>query len=82
MRGTTGTAAVSLNNMQITKEFHRAGGTCRSMLSKHEQCTYRLVFSPTAAGATLGQFSVGDRGSGERQTVSLSGMGKRGRPPK
>ena len=71
-----GTATVSLNNMQITREFRRAGGTCRSVLGKHEQCTYRLVFSPTAAGATLGRFSVGDLGSGERQTVSLSGMGK------
>jgi hypothetical protein len=77
-----GTVAVQLNDMQITKNFRRVGGTCRSALAKHKQCTYRLVFSPTMTGIVLGQFSVGDGSSGGRRTVLLSALGLQGDPLK
>jgi len=78
----TGTVAVQLNDVQITKNFRRVGGTCRGALAKHKQCTYRLVFSPTVTGIALGQFSVGDSRSGARRTISLSALGLQGGPPK
>ena len=70
-----GSVAVSLNAAKATGDFRRSGGTCRSVLDKHERCTYRLIFWPRSKGASLGQFSVDDKKSGERQTVSLSGVG-------
>jgi hypothetical protein len=66
----------------VTGHFRRSGGTCRSALGKHKQCTYRIVFSPTTQGATKGQFSVGDSSLSQRQDVSLSGIGLQGPPPK
>jgi hypothetical protein len=73
-----GNIALSLNNVQVTKNFRRAGGTCRRLLDKHKQCTYRVVFSPTVTGNVLGNFSVDESSSGSRQTVSLSGVGLQG----
>jgi hypothetical protein len=73
-----GNIALSLNDVQITKNFRRVGGTCRRLLDKHRQCTYRVVFSPTVTGNVLGNFSVDESSSGSRQTVLLSGVGLQG----
>ncbi len=70
-----GSVPISLGPAGATGDFRRSGGTCRSVLGKHAQCTYRLIFWPRAKGLDIGHFSVVDNKSGERQTVSLSGVG-------
>ena len=71
----TGRVKLSLSVTPMVGAFHASGGTCKSVLRAHKHCTYRILFSPTAEGLSLGKFSVDSSGSGGSLTVPLSGVG-------
>ena len=55
-----------------------SGGTCNTdgqSLNAGASCTVEITFSPTAAGAATGTFTITDNAGGSPQSVSLTGTG-------
>jgi hypothetical protein len=50
--------------------------TCPSSLAPRTKCTISVAFTPGATGERTGAVVVSDSGSGEPQTMELTGTGK------
>jgi hypothetical protein len=72
----TGSVEISLEIAHVSGDFSRSASTCKSVLPAHKHCTYRLRFSPTAAGPRIGQFSVSYNGASSSNIVLLYGSGR------
>jgi len=74
----TGTAALSITNIEITgTNFGDFNGTstCSSTLAAGATCTVSLTFEPTAAGTRTATLSVLDNAGTGTQTAAITGTG-------
>jgi len=70
----SGTAALSLANVQVSGDFAQTNN-CPASLAAGATCTFSVTFTPTASGSRSGILTVNDNASGSPQTVSLFGNG-------
>jgi Beta-propeller repeat/Abnormal spindle-like microcephaly-assoc'd, ASPM-SPD-2-Hydin len=69
----TGTASLSLSNLQVTGDYKQTNN-CTATLAAGSSCTVNVVFTPTATGTRTGSLTITDS-LGTPQTVTLSGTG-------
>jgi hypothetical protein len=69
----TGGAALTISNVAVTADFNESNN-CGLSLQAGSSCVINVTFAPTATGARTGTLTVSD-GSGNQQTVALSGTG-------
>ena len=72
----SGSVIIQLTGGQTTGDFRVSGGSCGTALAPHKNCSYKLVFAPTAKGPRPGRFTILNNGSSGPRTVSLSGTGR------
>jgi hypothetical protein len=68
------TAATGLS-VSVFGDFTESN-TCGSSLAAGKSCTITVTFSPTATGERTGSIIIGDSGTGQPQTVQLTGTGQ------
>ncbi len=68
---------LSIFNIAVTGDFaiSAGGNTCGTSLAVNTACTLQLVFSPTAAAARTGTFTVTDNAASSPQSLQLTGTG-------
>jgi hypothetical protein len=71
-----GSVSIRLTSTQTIGDFQVSGSSCGGTLAAHKNCSYKLVFAPTAKGNRLGSFTIMNNGSSGPRTVSLSGTAK------
>jgi hypothetical protein len=70
----SGSAALNLNNIQVTGGFAQTNN-CPATLAPGSSCTINVTFTPTASGIRSGALTINDGAQNSPQTVSLSGTG-------
>ena len=74
----TGSAALTITSIAFTganaSNFSEAN-TCGSSVAAGGNCTIAILFTPSAAGASVASLTIADNASGSPQSVSLSGTG-------
>ena len=69
------TTAVTGLSVSVFGDFKETD-TCGSSLASGKSCTISVDFTPTAAGERTGAVVITDNGTGQPQTIELTGWGK------
>lgn len=69
----TGTAALSVTGIAVTGDFNETDDCRNSSIPAGGNCTIQAVFSPTVAGARIGQITIAANIYGGQLTVDLKG---------
>ncbi len=70
----TGTAALSISAISISRDFSQAN-TCGNSIAAGGSCTVAVTFTPIASGNRSGSLTIQDNASGSPQSIPLSGSG-------
>jgi hypothetical protein len=70
-----GSVAIELFDARVTGDF-TLSKTCGGALKPKKNCSYAVVFTPTAIGPRPGILTINNNSSSGPRTVSLSGTGQ------
>jgi len=70
----TGEGAIAISAVSVAADFAQTNN-CPASLGAGSNCSYQVVFTPTAAGSRTGTLSITTTASTTPQTVSLTGTG-------
>jgi len=74
----TGTSPLSISSVAATGDFTASTECTAAPLAPGRTCEIKVVFKPSAAGASSGELTVASNAAGSPHAVKLSGLGTTG----
>ncbi len=70
----SGTAALSINNIQVTGDYSQTNN-CPATLASGSNCTFNITFTPSVSGTGNGTLALTDNLPDSPQTITFTGNG-------